>query len=78
MSGHIQLLMQYLHLRNTQVNDKGEEIKGAGEGILCMRKPWPAIMRTVYGDHERFEKTYFSTFKVSCPMLECAHLRAAL
>lgn len=36
----------------------------AAEGILAIKRPWPSMMRTVYGDHERFEKTYFSAFKV--------------
>ncbi|WP_028321206.1 acetate--CoA ligase [Desulfatiglans anilini] len=30
------------------------------EGVLCIRKPWPGMARTVYGDHERFRQTYFS------------------
>jgi hypothetical protein len=34
------------------------------QGVLAIRRPWPAIMRTVYGDHERFEQTYFAAFKV--------------
>ena len=33
------------------------------EGVLCMRDSWPGQMRTVYGDHERFVKTYFSDYK---------------
>ena len=33
------------------------------EGNLCLTRPWPGMMRTVYGDHERFVQTYFSTFK---------------
>ena len=32
-------------------------------GSLCIRKPWPGIMRTTWGDHERFVNTYFTTFK---------------
>lgn len=32
------------------------------EGVLCIRKPWPGLARTIYGDHERFFKTYFSTY----------------
>ena len=32
-------------------------------GKLCIKKPWPGIMRTTWGDHERFVNTYFSTFK---------------
>ncbi|MEL6647686.1 MAG: acetate--CoA ligase [Pseudomonadota bacterium] len=42
----------------------GEEIKGNGvEGVLCIQSSWPGQMRTVWGDHERFEKTYFSDYK---------------
>ncbi len=33
------------------------------EGLLCMKFPWPAILRTTYGDHQRCINTYFSTFK---------------
>ena len=32
------------------------------EGVLCIRKPWPGLARTIYGDHDRFHKTYFSTY----------------
>jgi acetyl-CoA synthetase len=35
----------------------------AAEGVLCIKDSWPGQMRTVYGDHERFEKTYFSDYK---------------
>ena len=42
----------------------GEEIhETAAEGVLCIKDSWPAQMRTVWGDHERFEKTYFSDYK---------------
>jgi len=42
----------------------GEEIHDtAAEGVLCIGDSWPAQMRTVWGDHERFEKTYFSDYK---------------
>ena len=40
----------------------GKEIKGAGEGRLCISQSWPGQMRTVYGDHQRFIDTYFSQF----------------
>ncbi|MGH7110331.1 MAG: AMP-binding enzyme, partial [Stellaceae bacterium] len=40
----------------------GNRIDGAGEGNLCMARPWPGLMRTVFGDHRRFVETYFSTF----------------
>ncbi|MEO1550761.1 MAG: acetate--CoA ligase, partial [Pseudomonadota bacterium] len=42
----------------------GEEITDvACEGVLCLKDSWPAQMRTVWGDHERFVKTYFSDYK---------------
>ena len=42
----------------------GEEITDtACEGVLCMKDSWPAQMRTVWGDHERFMKTYFDDYK---------------
>ena len=44
------------------VNKDGTEIKGAGEGRLCISQSWPGQMRTVYGDHQRFIDTYFSQF----------------
>jgi acetyl-CoA synthetase len=45
------------------VDEKGEEIEGNGvEGNLCLKFPWPGMARTLYGDHERFRQTYFSTY----------------
>jgi acetyl-CoA synthetase len=44
------------------VDGEGNVLAGAAEGNLCLRTPWPGIMRTVFGDHERFVQTYFSTF----------------
>ena len=44
------------------VDKDGKEIKGAGEGRLCIAHSWPGQMRTVYGDHQRFIDTYFSQF----------------
>ncbi|WP_339819314.1 acetate--CoA ligase [Sulfitobacter dubius] len=41
----------------------GKEIEGnPAEGVLCIADSWPGQMRTVWGDHERFEKTYFSDY----------------
>jgi hypothetical protein len=42
----------------------GNEVEGEGEGVLAIKRPWPAIMRTVHGDHARFEQAYFSAYKV--------------
>ncbi|XP_064617241.1 acetyl-coenzyme A synthetase, cytoplasmic-like [Liolophura sinensis] len=44
------------------LKDDGTEIEGPGEGYLVFKQPWPGIMRTVYGNHERFETTYFKKF----------------
>ncbi len=44
------------------VDKNGNELEGECEGMLCIKKSWPGQMRTVYGDHERFIKTYFSQF----------------
>jgi acetyl-CoA synthetase len=44
------------------VDGMGNELAGACEGNLCIADSWPGQMRTVYGDHERFVQTYFSTY----------------
>ena len=44
------------------VDPEGNELEGAAEGALCIKRSWPGQMRTVFGDHERFIRTYFSTF----------------
>ncbi|WP_223424512.1 acetate--CoA ligase [Tateyamaria pelophila] len=42
----------------------GEVIEGNGvEGVLCIGDSWPGQMRTIWGDHDRFEKTYFGDYK---------------
>ncbi len=46
------------------VDENGKEIIGNGvSGNLCIRFPWPGILRTTYGDHERCRQTYFSTYE---------------
>ncbi|MBN8876595.1 MAG: acetate--CoA ligase [Sphingobacteriales bacterium] len=50
------------------VDEKGEEVTekdadGLYKGNLCIKAPWPGILRTTYGDHERFKTNYFSTYK---------------
>ena len=49
-------------IKPSLVDKDGKEIKGAGEGRLCISQSWPGQMRTVYGDHQRFIDTYFSQF----------------
>ncbi len=46
------------------LDDEGNEITGnPAAGNLAMKQPWPSMMRTLYGNHERFYETYFSMFK---------------
>jgi acetyl-CoA synthetase len=46
------------------VDEKGEELKGNNvSGNLCIKFPWPSIIRTTYGDHERCRQAYFATYK---------------
>ena len=46
------------------VDENGVIIEGNGvSGNLCIKFPWPGIIRTTYGDHERCKQTYFSTYK---------------
>ena len=44
------------------VDAEGVELEGAVEGNLCIADSWPGQMRTVFGDHERFVQTYFTTY----------------
>ena len=44
------------------LDDEGNEIEGAASGNLAIKHPWPGQMRTLYGDHKRFEETYFSMY----------------
>ncbi|MBF0167023.1 MAG: acetate--CoA ligase [Alphaproteobacteria bacterium] len=44
------------------VDAEGKVLSGATEGNLCITDSWPGQMRTVFGDHERFVQTYFSTY----------------
>ncbi|NLB25246.1 MAG: acetate--CoA ligase [Bacteroidales bacterium] len=46
------------------VDHEGNELKGNSvEGILCVKFPWPGMLRTTYGDHKRCFQTYFSSFR---------------
>jgi acetyl-CoA synthetase len=45
------------------VDGENNPLEGAAEGNLCINRSWPGQMRSVYGDHQRFIDTYFSTFE---------------
>ncbi len=44
------------------VDEKGDELDGTCEGSLCIKRPWPGMMRTIYGDHDRFVETYLKMY----------------
>jgi len=45
------------------VDENGKELDGAASGNLCIKFPWPGMIRTTYGDHERCRLNYFSAYK---------------
>jgi acetyl-CoA synthetase len=51
-------------IQPAMMDEQGKEIVGntGGEGRLTIKFPWPSMARTIYGDHQRFKDTYFSTF----------------
>ncbi len=63
------------------LDEKGNELAGAAEGYLAIKRSWPGQIRTVYGDHQRMIDTYFSTYDgyyftgdgaLEMPMVICA------
>ena len=44
------------------LSEHGEELHGECEGLLCIKSPWPSMMRTIFGDHARYETAYFKPF----------------
>jgi len=55
--------LPFFGVKPVMVDAEGKVLEGATEGNLCIAESWPGQMRTVYGDHERFIQTYFSTYK---------------
>jgi acetyl-CoA synthetase len=53
----------FFGIKPALVDEKGAFLEGAASGNLVILDSWPGQMRTVYGDHERFVKTYFSAYK---------------
>ena len=50
-------------IQPTLMDENGQEIEGKQvDGRLCIKYPWPSIARTIWGDHQRYKETYFSTF----------------
>lgn len=55
--------LPFFGCRPALVDEKGDFLEGATSGNLVILDSWPGQMRTVYGDHDRFVQTYFSTYK---------------
>jgi len=54
--------LPFFGVRPQLVDNEGAVLEGATEGNLCITHSWPGQARTVYGDHDRFVQTYFSTY----------------
>jgi acetyl-CoA synthetase len=54
--------LPFFGVRPQLVDNEGHVLEGAAEGNLCITHSWPGQARTVYGDHDRFVQTYFSTY----------------
>jgi acetyl-CoA synthetase len=54
--------LPFFGVKPVVVDNEGKLLEGETEGNLCIADSWPGQMRTVFGDHERFVQTYFSTF----------------
>ncbi len=55
--------LPYFGLKPAIIDPEGNRIDGPGKGNLVITDPWPGMLRTVYGDHERFKETYFGVHK---------------
>ncbi|RNJ62145.1 MAG: acetate--CoA ligase [Porphyrobacter sp. IPPAS B-1204] len=55
--------LPFFGIRPELVDSEGGVLDGAAEGNLCITHSWPGQARSIYGDHERFGQTYFSTYK---------------
>lgn len=55
-------MMPFFGIEPAILDLDGQELQGACEGILVIKSAWPSTLRTVYGDHERMQETYFARF----------------
>ncbi|WP_420808389.1 acetate--CoA ligase [Aliidiomarina sanyensis] len=56
-------MLPFFGIKPKLVDNEGHPLEGATEGNLIIEDSWPGQARTLWGDHERFEQTYFSTYK---------------
>lgn len=55
--------LPFFGVKPAVVDEKGVELKGECSGFLCIKNSWPGSFRTLFGDHDRYETTYFKPFK---------------
>ncbi|WP_452233167.1 acetate--CoA ligase [Lacinutrix sp. MEBiC02595] len=56
--------LPFIGVQPCLMDENGEELKGNQvEGRLCIKFPWPSIARTIWGNHQRYKETYFSTYE---------------
>jgi acetyl-CoA synthetase len=56
--------LPFIGIQPALMDESGEELKGNQvDGRLCIKFPWPSIARTIWGNHQRYKDTYFSSFK---------------
>ncbi len=56
--------LPFIGIQPALMDEEGKEIKGnQANGRLCIKFPWPSIARTIWGNHQRYKDTYFSTFE---------------
>ncbi len=56
-------MVPFFGVATALLDDEGNEIKGAGKGSLCIKAPWPGMLRGVWGDEAKFKENYFSQFE---------------
>lgn len=55
--------LPFIGIQPALMDENGKELKGNQvDGRLCIKFPWPSMARTIWGNHERYRETYFSTF----------------
>ena len=55
--------LPFFGVKPAVVDEQGNEVDDNHSGLLVMTEPWPAMLRTIHGDHERFKSVYWSTFE---------------
>ena len=56
--------LPFIGIQPSLMDEQGKEIKeNQKDGRLCIKFPWPSIARTIWGDHQRYKNTYFSSFE---------------